>query len=166
MIRYVVTGLLASIVLVIGLLATLVYGPALESSLRPVVSISVSEQRLTEDRLYFTLSGDKFRDCRLETALFAWHFGGQLLPTELYYALNDKIFNPTSAAYSVSDPPYHVRVYAILSRPIYGVPTAELSGVAYYRCHPLWLLHYDFAVQFVPPPSDDVVPRRSPIAPN
>lgn len=165
MMRFVATALLSAIVLVILALAGLVYGPGLESRFWPVITITAKDEVITEDRLYFTLSGDKFRDCRLETTIFAWRFGGQVLPTELYTAADDKIFKPTDAAYSVADPPYNVRVYAILSRPLYGMPEASLEGVAYYECHTPWLLHYAFSVAIVPPSGEDVVPRPSPIQP-
>lgn len=163
--KMIAIGLLGAIVIVVAMLTALVYGPDVEGYFLPVVSATVSDAVVMRDRLVFTLKGDKFRDCRLETTIFAWHYGGQLLPTELYYADTDKIFNPAGTAYSVADPPYHVRLYAILSRPVYGSPEAELSGVAYYRCHPLWLLHYEFTVRFVPPPTTDVIPRPSPVAP-
>lgn len=137
-------------------MALVVFLPELEPRVAPVVTIETRDVQIAEDRVTFSIVGNKHRDCQLSLMTFAWRFDSTVQVAEVYDVVSDSIFRAAPVVRAGEEFTFG-RLYTPFPAAVYSLPRVEFRATLYYNCHGLYLTPHTFNIPVnVPHPPEQL----------
>lgn len=122
----------------------LIFGPAIEARLFPVIDLRAANVSRQNNLLTFDIVGEKFRGCQMNRMTFAWRFDGLRTFATIYDGA--EVFEPRPVI-SAGETFRFGPLTAMIPNAAGTYKNAALTAIVYYRCHPLYELEGSFAIQ-------------------